>query len=226
MVITAPSVQSSPSEDAHGVLTRESVHHSLLQTALDSFFDSILVISAKGDIIQANGQAYGLFQHDIPPTLHPLQADQTSGFHPMSIPLQAHAMNPLQPLLDEIWRVCNVVMPNPATASDWDIVLDSEVALDNAVFRIRVRWLDKAIQDQGCFLATIEDLRQTVLNRVNGDRWKYKLTPRESEVWSLKHQGYSYRAIARALYVTENTVKKHLKNIQLKRKQQMQWQVG
>ncbi|NET50698.1 MAG: helix-turn-helix transcriptional regulator, partial [Merismopedia sp. SIO2A8] len=99
-----------------------------------------------------------------------------------------------------------------------DIVLDSEVEVDDTSFRIRVRWMDILIQGQACLLVTIEYLEETLSNQVTVDRWKYRLTPRESEVWELKRRGYSYQNIAATLYIAENTVKKHLKNIQAKRR--------
>ncbi|NJR70496.1 MAG: SUMF1/EgtB/PvdO family nonheme iron enzyme [Synechococcales cyanobacterium CRU_2_2] len=46
---------------------------------------------------------------------------------------------------------------------------------------------------------------------------RYGLTHRESEVWQLHRQGYSYDEIAGQLYISRNTVKKHLKAIALKR---------
>jgi DNA-binding CsgD family transcriptional regulator len=45
----------------------------------------------------------------------------------------------------------------------------------------------------------------------------FGLTPRESEVWDLRNQGRSRREIADHLYISIDTVKKHLANIQIKR---------
>ena len=46
---------------------------------------------------------------------------------------------------------------------------------------------------------------------------RYGLTPRQAEVWRLRQQGYEYSEIANQLFISVNTVEKHLKNIQVKR---------
>jgi DNA-binding CsgD family transcriptional regulator len=48
------------------------------------------------------------------------------------------------------------------------------------------------------------------------DAKQYNLTPRETEVWYLKQTNYSYKQIAATLYISVNTVKKHMKNIYFK----------
>ena len=206
--------------DNYGTISPENLHLSLLKTALDGFFDSILVIHPNGQILQSNGQANRLFANALPQSLQPqpcVTQPSASQAHPRAV--EATMTHPLQPLLDEIWRVATAMMDGQTEFPNQDIILDSEMAWEGEAFRIRVRWMDLAIQQQPCLLITIEDLQQTAVNQVNVDRWKYKLTPREAEVWSLKRQGYSYKAIATTLYVSENTVKKHLKNIQVKRRE-------
>ena len=196
-------------------ISPERLHLSLLKTALDGFFDSILVIHPNGQILQANGQAHRLFANAIPLTLQP----RTSAIQSHLRIAEVTIPHPFQPLLDEIWRVSTAMVDSQAEFPNQNITLDSEVMCDGEAFRIRVRWMDLVIQHQSCLLVTIEDLQQTAVNQVNVDRWKYKLTPREAEVWGLKRQGYSYKAIATTLFVSENTVKKHLKNIQAKRRE-------
>lgn len=197
----------------HAKISSEHLQLSLLKTALDSFFDSILVIHADGRILQANGQVNRLFANAIPQELTP----STTRAYESS--LEPQMQHPLQPLLDEVKRVATAMMDSQNNFPDQDIVLDSEVEWDGEAFRLRVRWMDLTIEHQPCLLVTIEDLQQTAINQVNVDRWKYKLTPREAEVWRLRRQGYSYKAIASTLFVSENTVKKHLKNIQVKRRE-------
>ncbi len=63
---------------------------------------------------------------------------------------------------------------------------------------------DRNRSDQA--LATLEMLR-------------YGLTPREREVWMLRRSGRSYQEIADALYISVDTVKRHLKNINTKRQE-------
>jgi DNA-binding CsgD family transcriptional regulator len=49
--------------------------------------------------------------------------------------------------------------------------------------------------------------------------YDYVLTPREAEIWQLRSEGLSYKAIASELFIAENTVKKHVKNILTKRRE-------
>ena len=51
------------------------------------------------------------------------------------------------------------------------------------------------------------------------DQWLYGLTEREGEVWMLRLQDYSYQEIADKLYLSINTVKKHMKTILAKQEQ-------
>jgi DNA-binding CsgD family transcriptional regulator len=46
---------------------------------------------------------------------------------------------------------------------------------------------------------------------------QYGLTPRQAEVWLLRRANYTYKEIAAELYISLNTVKKHMKDIQAKR---------
>lgn len=45
----------------------------------------------------------------------------------------------------------------------------------------------------------------------------WQLTPRQTEIWKLKRSGHSYAAIAQHLFISTNTVKKHLKDIVTKK---------
>ena len=63
---------------------------------------------------------------------------------------------------------------------------------------------------------TIEDCNQYNQSIAIADAKKYNLTDREMEVWLLRRANLSYREIANQLYITINTVKKHLKNIYVK----------
>jgi DNA-binding CsgD family transcriptional regulator len=65
-------------------------------------------------------------------------------------------------------------------------------------------------------LVTIEDRQQSTHNAALTDVKKYGLTPREAEIWLLRRANYSYKEIADRLFITLNTVKKHMKNIYAK----------
>jgi DNA-binding CsgD family transcriptional regulator len=63
---------------------------------------------------------------------------------------------------------------------------------------------------------TLEDRKQSTQKAAIAEAKKYDLTPREAEVWLLRRAHYSYKEIAAKLYITVNTVKKHLKSVYAK----------
>jgi DNA-binding CsgD family transcriptional regulator len=77
---------------------------------------------------------------------------------------------------------------------------------------------ENSCQEFSCLIVTLEDRQQTLHNLAIADTQKYDLTTREAEIWQMRLQGQSYQAIASELYITQNTVKKHVKNILAKRR--------
>ncbi|MFB2875963.1 helix-turn-helix transcriptional regulator [Floridanema aerugineum] len=188
------AVQDAP------VLTAKSVKQSqefepsnLFQGILEGFIDGILIITQTGDLLHANQTAKRIFQ-------------QLSTGESLSIP-------------EEIWQVCQSLIESKKVFPNEKIVLESEITQDNAVhFRLRVRWFMIEQTSEECVLVTIEDKQQSLREIVSRDVHQYDLTPREAEVWLLYRANYSYKEIAEKLYITINTVKKHMKNIHAKRK--------
>lgn len=60
---------------------------------------------------------------------------------------------------------------------------------------------------------TIRSSMQITAGRLDTSRDEPVLTPRELEVFELIADGYSTREIARALWVSEETVKTHVKRV-------------
>ncbi|XWK88252.1 MAG: LuxR C-terminal-related transcriptional regulator [Phormidium sp.] len=182
------------------VLTTKPIKHSqeielsnLFQGILEGFMDGILIITQSGDLLHANQTAKRIFQ-------------QLSAGEFLSIP-------------EEIWQVCQSLIESKNLFPSEKIVLESEITQDNAVhFRLRVRWFMIEQMSEEGVLVTIEDKHQSLREIVNSDVHQYDLTPREAEVWLLYKANYSYKEIAEKLYITINTVKKHMKNIHAKRK--------
>jgi DNA-binding NarL/FixJ family response regulator len=84
--------------------------------------------------------------------------------------------------------------------------------------------LKDRVADVSNFVAAVRDVAaggtvldpevvSQLLSRHRRDQRLAELTPREREVLSLMAEGRSNHAIARALYVTEGAVEKHVKNI-------------
>jgi DNA-binding CsgD family transcriptional regulator len=168
----------------------------LLQAVIEGFMDGIMIVSAQGEILEANSRAREICQHLAP--------------NAPSLPC-------------EIWQVCEALISSQGLYPGQRVIPESilEGVID---LRIRVRWLnqpgDSETPFQGfpCMIVTLEDRQQTIHNLAIADTQKYDLTPREAEIWQMRLEGQSYQAIASQLYITQNTVKKHVKNILAKRR--------
>jgi DNA-binding NarL/FixJ family response regulator len=72
--------------------------------------------------------------------------------------------------------------------------------------------------NQPYLLVTLEDCGEAARNRAIAEAHQYGLTSRQAEVWLLHRLGLSYRHMAAQLYVTPNTIKRHMKDIYAKQK--------
>ena len=63
----------------------------------------------------------------------------------------------------------------------------------------------------------IEDRNEALQKEIQIEQKKYNLTERESQIWELRLQRYTYQEISKCLKISLNTVKFHLKNIYAKR---------
>jgi DNA-binding CsgD family transcriptional regulator len=168
----------------------------LLQAVIEGFMDGIMIISAQGEIIESNGRAREICQHLSP--------------HAPGLPSQ-------------IWQVCEALVSSQDLFPGQRVI--PEAVIEGGVnLRIRVRWLNQSGDRETpspsfpCMIVTLEDRQQTIHNLAIADTQKYDLTPREAEIWQMRLQGQPYQAIASQLYITQNTVKKHVKNILAKRR--------
>jgi len=108
-----------------------------------------------------------------------------------------------------ILQICQVLVNS---------LIESELVVDKAT-KLRVR--SCRIESPGVapyLLVILEEYSQSMRNRAIAEAKTFGLTPREAEVWLLRRGGYTYDEIAAELYITLNTVKKHLKSIHSKRK--------
>ncbi|MEM9482872.1 MAG: LuxR C-terminal-related transcriptional regulator [Cyanobacteria bacterium P01_F01_bin.116] len=78
---------------------------------------------------------------------------------------------------------------------------------------LKAEWIDLVEEPQKCMLVTIEDLTKIAHHRAKCDAYRYGLTSRETQVWELYLQGFSYREVSDTLVIALNTVKKHMKGI-------------
>lgn len=168
----------------------------LLQGILEGFVDGILILTEQGNWVYGNDYARQICQQ--------LSHDQ--------------AVQDLPP--SPIWQTCQTLIENRSLDASHSAIVELDVPLDRvATLRVRARWLSLEDTQQPYLLVLLEDCRQSQYSRAIADVQKYSLTPRQAEVWLLHCMGSSYREIASRLYISLNTVKRHVKDIYIKQRQ-------
>ncbi|MCY7391424.1 MAG: helix-turn-helix transcriptional regulator [Leptolyngbyaceae cyanobacterium CAN_BIN12] len=162
----------------------------LLQAVLESFVDGILVLTDQQELHYANITARQLC----------LQLTAKIGVLP-----------------EIVWQACTALIDSRDLYPNQPIVLESEVESDTVKLRIRVQWLQLDTLDRPCLLVRLQDQNQAAQGLAISEAQTWKLSPRETEVWLRRRASNRRKQIAADLYIAEDTVKKHLKNIQTKR---------
>ena len=117
----------------------------------------------------------------------------------------------------EVWRVCQAALKNQDVLSFQKIGLDAEIILpDLGTVRIRVQNIQLA--QTPYLIVVLEDRQQTIRNQALSDAALFGLTERETEVWQLRLRGADYSEISTTLWISANTVKKHIKSILAKQR--------
>jgi DNA-binding CsgD family transcriptional regulator len=169
-----------------------NVSDSLLLSVLEGLVDGILILKRSGEVLYANTPATQICQ-------------QLTSNHTIELP-------------EEVWRSCDALVESRQLYGDRPLVIESEIARSqDQTYRIRVQWLILENQKEPCLLVRLEDQKQSLQSLAITEAKKYGLTPREAEVWFLRRCNLSRKEIASQLYITIDTVKKHLGNIQMKR---------
>jgi DNA-binding CsgD family transcriptional regulator len=172
---------------------------AFLDVILEGLLDGVMILDLQGRIVRANLQARSFCRKLVAVSA----MSEVNG-----LPLVVRAI--LEALLD-----------SQKTFPQQRVMPEVETYLaDRTPLRIRGQFLD--LPRSGMAISyvfiTIEDRRQSLRGAAIGDAQRFGLTPREAEVWYLRLLGESYREIANVLYITENTVRKHMKNILAKRR--------
>lgn len=171
---------------------------SLFHTILDSLIDGVLILSDRGEWIDANAIGEQICRQ--------LSCEK----------------NQIRSVPQEIWRICQSLLGCYTIHSTQPIVVEDEIATDRThTFRIRAQWIDFDSDKHPCMLVMLENRYQANQAMTNMEVKKYHLTPRETEVWLLHREGLSYKEMAAKLYISLNTVKKHMKSIYAKRESEL-----
>ncbi|MEM7064471.1 MAG: helix-turn-helix transcriptional regulator [Cyanobacteria bacterium P01_B01_bin.77] len=167
----------------------------LMKGILEGFMDGILLLTHQGELAHANSNAGKIIEEFAE--------------NPSQLQLVGH----------EITRIYQAVIDSCEVYYETPIVIESEInngGLDT--LRFRARWLHLEAGQQPLVLILLENQKHSITSLVTDEVEKYGLTRREAETWSLRRANYSYKEIAAELYISVNTVKKHMKNIRSKLK--------
>jgi DNA-binding CsgD family transcriptional regulator len=173
----------------------------LLQAVIESFVDGIVILTSELKLLHANEYARQIFTQLAPNfnSVHELE----------SIPI-------------EIRHVCESLIESRDVFPNEKIFMEFEVEKNFTKVRIRARWLELDGNQESYMIVTLENSNESSQSMAMQHAKKYGLTERETQVWLLRKANLSYKEIAAQLYITINTVKKHLKSIYAKQ-QDMMW---
>ncbi|WP_421656765.1 helix-turn-helix transcriptional regulator [Leptothermofonsia sp. ETS-13] len=167
----------------------------LVEGVLEGFIDGFMILTERGEIVHANSPARHMLQQINQDEMHPYRMHR------------------------EIQRMCKATIASQELYLNRTIVIESEVAVNQiGMIRIRAQWLKLDAFKEPLVLVTLEDQRRSAYQLAIAEGQQYGLTPREAEIWRLRRANYSYKQIAAELFITLNTVKKHLKSIHSKRR--------
>lgn len=200
---------------------------SFLQAIIEGLIDGIIITTVEGDVVRLNDRA----RHICNRLIDDRSVNQSSNTHLSDAhSSDTYSSDPIkevdQPLLPEpIWQVCKALIESGELFPNHRVIPEAEVLLDDSTrVRVRSQWFDMETHSTSTqhqhshLLITLEDREQSLHHVAATDIIKYGLTPREGEVWQLRLLGNSYDEIADKLYISRNTVGKHIKNIFAKRR--------
>lgn len=117
----------------------------------------------------------------------------------------------------EIWQICCAALKRKDVLSFNKIGLDADIILPD-IGTVRIRVQNISIASVPHLLIVLEDRQQTIRNKALSDAALYGLTDRETEIWQMRLRGDAYKEISTTLWISVDTVKKHVKNILAKQR--------
>jgi hypothetical protein len=132
-----------------------------------------------------------------------------------------YELSVLPPTLIEL---CHRLIRKPG-ATEHSLLVETETS-EGFRLRIRARWFNPkpehgknaGLVNRQFILLLLESCEEVLQEDLWIERHKYDLTERETEIWLLLRQEYSYQEIAESLRISLNTVKTHIKNVYAKRR--------
>lgn len=167
----------------------------LLSAVLEGFVDGILVLTEDGTCVHSNQKGRALCR------------DLSDG-------------NSTSPLPASLKAMCVHLLESREFYPDTPLVLTQELTSRSGhQIRTRIQWLDLPATAHAYLLVSLENKTRSAHASAMLEAIQYNLTPRERAVWVLRRANRTYDEIAQELYITVNTVKRHLKSIYAKRKE-------
>lgn len=175
----------------------DTTNQQFFHAVMEGFFDGVMILTQQGDVFHVNQRALEL--------CNLLGTDA------------CHQADSLPPCL---WAVCEQLIEGRDMFPEHNLVLTQTLdCIERRSVRVRVQWLELEAEDNLFLLVILEDQTETAKAAALLDSVRFGLTSRETEVWILRSINYSYDEIAAELFITLNTVKRHLKSIYAKRKE-------
>ncbi|NER89316.1 MULTISPECIES: helix-turn-helix transcriptional regulator [unclassified Moorena] len=200
-VADSSSEEATKAETSKPELNSDEGLPLLIKAIIEGFVDGVLIITTNQEWFHANESGRRM-------------CSQIS-----------QGKSPINSIPEPIWRVCQSLIDSRELFSDRKLIIEDEIKVNKSVeFRVRVRWLTLELSRDPYLLVTLENKHQSTKNSAITDVINYGLSQREEEVWLLKKANLTYEEIAQQLYISLNTVKKHLKKIYVKQKEVMQHQ--
>lgn len=181
---------------------------TLFETTLDQLFPSqgLLLINRLGQVIQSSPKARELCQGLKTGTGPTPQGTRLSWRDVGSLPTQIRAL-------------CTFMIESRDDFPNQRIQLNDDINVeDGCCIHLTGEWVDWGEAEPTYLLICLENRQEVSDQRAAFDTYRYQLTARESDVWRLALQGYSYSEIAAQLFISLNTVKRHMKSIYEKRR--------
>lgn len=163
---------------------------SLMQSILDGLPDGVLIATPDGGITRSNSRARTICRQ------------------------LSHSADPVNDVPAIIWSICTPLLDSDRFGPNSSAQYEGTIEIPTPI-RVRTRWLRPEAPNQ--ILIMLEDQYQSAQQRALTEGARFGFTARESEVYLYRCINYTYDDIARKLHITVNTVKKHIKSINVKR---------
>ena len=166
----------------------ELEHHDLFQAAIESLVDGVLILTKGGAQVYAN-----------------------HGARQLCAQLNVRKAQPLG-LPKALERICQMLVNCRSTAPPQAMFIEAEIRARESRLWVRASWLERQ-GNEPYVLVVLKDCQQALQDLTIAEAANYQLTPREAQIWRLRRVGSTYQEIAKQLYISTETVKKHLQSI-------------